>query len=240
MSIQSEIERISGEVGDQAELIGQIRSALVGKGAGDALMTIEPLSVTENGTYTAPSGTNGYDPVTVNVPQPSGSIPITENGTHDVAAYASADVNVPQPSGSITITENGTHNIAAYASANVNVSSAGGKNIQYSPNVSKLTNKTSYTETTASIVVEKTGTYKCTWLHYSYAASSSYYLTRLYVNGSAVGSTHACPAYNGTSGWVATESSIALTEGQTVTVRARTRSGSSYYTVAGMLVIEEL
>ena len=213
MSIQSEIERISGEVGDQAELIGQIRSALVGKGAGDALMTIEPLSVTENGTYTAPSGTNGYDPVTV---------------------------NVPQPSGSITITENGTHNIAAYASANVNVPSAGGKNIQYSPNVSKLTNKTSYTETTASIVVEKTGTYKCTWLHYSYAASSSYYLTRLYVNGSAVGSTHACPAYNGTSGWVATESSIALTEGQTVTVRARTRSGSSYYTVAGMLVIEEL
>ena len=213
MSIQSEIERISGEVGDQAELIGQIRSALVGKGAGDALMTIEPLSVTANGTYSAPSGTDGYAPVTVNVPQPSGSITITENGTHDVAAYASA---------------------------NVNVSSAGGKNIQYSPNVSKLTNKTSYTETTASIVVEKTGTYKCTWLHYSYAASSSYYLTRLYVNGSAVGSTHDCPAYNGTLGWVATESSIALTEGQTVTVRARTRSGSSYYTVAGMLVIEEL
>lgn len=213
MSIQSEIERISGEVGDQAGLIEQIRSALVGKSGGGGMAVIEPLSVTANGTYTAPNGTDGYDPVTV---------------------------NVPQPSGSITITENGTHNVAAYASANVNVPSAGGKNIQYSPNVSKLTNKTSYTETTASIVVEKTGTYKCTWLHYSYAASSSYYLTRLYVNGSAVGSTHACPAYNGTSGWAATESGIALTEGQTVTVRARTRSGSSYYTVAGMLVIEEL
>ena len=30
--------------------------------------TISPLSVTENGTYTAPSGTDGYSPVTVNVP----------------------------------------------------------------------------------------------------------------------------------------------------------------------------
>ena len=213
MSIQSEIERISREVGDQAELIGQIRSALVGKGAGDALMAIEPLSVTANGTYSAPSGTDGYDPVTVNVPQPSGSITITENGTHDVAAYASANVNVPT----------GT-----------------AKNIQYNTAVSKVTNKTSYTETSASITVEKSGNYKCSWIHYAAASSSSYYLTRLYIGNTAAGLTHACPAYNGTSGWVATESSIALTEGQTVTVRARTRSGSSYYTVAGMLVIEEL
>lgn len=30
---------------------------------------INPLSVTENGTYTAPSGVDGYSPVTVNVPQ---------------------------------------------------------------------------------------------------------------------------------------------------------------------------
>lgn len=29
---------------------------------------ITPLSVTENGTYTAPTGTDGYSPVTVNVP----------------------------------------------------------------------------------------------------------------------------------------------------------------------------
>lgn len=37
---------------------------------------IEPLSVTENGTYTPPDGVDGYNPVTVNV---AGSAPI-ENG----------------------------------------------------------------------------------------------------------------------------------------------------------------
>ena len=34
-------------------------------GGGEAV--IEPLSVTENGTYTAPPGVDGYSPVTVNV-----------------------------------------------------------------------------------------------------------------------------------------------------------------------------
>ena len=33
---------------------------------------IQPLSVTENGTYTAPAGVDGYSPVTVNVPSSGG------------------------------------------------------------------------------------------------------------------------------------------------------------------------
>lgn len=114
------------------------------------------------------------------------------------------------------------------------------KNIQVSNGVSKITNKTAYTATSASITVAKTGTYKCRWFHYSYASSSSYYLTRLYKGTTAIGSTHASPAYNGTSGWVAEESSISLNAGDVVTVYARTRSGNSYYTVAGLLVIEEI
>ena len=61
---------------------------------------IEPLAVTKNGTYTAPEGVDGYSPITVDVPVPegyivpSGELEVTENGTHDVAEYASVNVNV--------------------------------------------------------------------------------------------------------------------------------------------------
>lgn len=130
------------EVATQEELIQQIKTALQGKSAvGDAEPVIHPLEVTENGTYTAPDGVDGYSPVSVNVPVPDGYIVpsgtknITENGTHDAKAYESVNVNVPipdgyiQPSGELEVTENGTHDVTAYASVNVNVPTGGGEDV---------------------------------------------------------------------------------------------------------------
>lgn len=73
-----------------------------GGGTTPANPIIEPLSVTENGTYTAPNGVDGYSPIEVNVPipdgyiVPSGTLNITENGTYDVTEKASAVVSIPE------------------------------------------------------------------------------------------------------------------------------------------------
>ena len=68
---------------------------------------INSLSVTENGTYTAPSGVDGYSPITVNVsggitPTGTKQISITSNGTttEDVTNYASAEITVNVSGGS--------------------------------------------------------------------------------------------------------------------------------------------
>ena len=55
---------------------------------------------------------------------PSGSINIAENGSHDVTQYETAVVAVPEPSGSETVTANGTYDISDKASVVVNVGTA--------------------------------------------------------------------------------------------------------------------
>lgn len=62
---------------------------------GSSGATVEPLSVTSNGTYSAPAGT-AYSPVTVNVPTLSASaITLTENGVYSApTGYAYSPVTV--------------------------------------------------------------------------------------------------------------------------------------------------
>lgn len=100
-------EDLEAVLTEQEALIATLQDTLRGKaaGGGGAEAVIEPLSVTGNGTYTAPDGVDGYSPVTVNVPipdgyiVPSGTLEVTENGTKDVTAYASVSVNVPTGGG---------------------------------------------------------------------------------------------------------------------------------------------
>ena len=50
----------------------EMAAAITAISGGGSEPVIEALSVTSNGTYTAPDGVDGYSPVTVNVPQSGG------------------------------------------------------------------------------------------------------------------------------------------------------------------------
>lgn len=78
-----------------------LKKAEGGGGGGD--ITVESLSVSQNGTYTATTG-KAYSPVTVSVPQTTvSSLSVTENGTYTATegtAYSPVTVNVPSSGGS--------------------------------------------------------------------------------------------------------------------------------------------
>ena len=64
------VEDFESLLNEQEELIAELQDTLRGKATGGGEVVepiIEPLEVTENGTYTAPDGVDGYSPVTVNV-----------------------------------------------------------------------------------------------------------------------------------------------------------------------------
>ena len=104
-----------------------------GGGGGD--ITVESLSVSQNGTYTATTG-KAYSPVTVAVPQTTvSSLSVTENGTYTATAgtaYSPISVAVPQTTvTSLSVTENGTYTATegtAYSPVTVNVPTGGGSN----------------------------------------------------------------------------------------------------------------
>lgn len=122
---------ISEEITQQDSLIAQIKLALAGKAAdsgSEGLPTQEKtVPITANGTHEIlPDDGFTLSKVTanVNVPipegyiKPTGTLEITENGSHNVAAYESVDVDVPipdgyiVPSGTMNINENGSYDVA--------------------------------------------------------------------------------------------------------------------------------
>ena len=109
ITAQGGAEDLNEVLTEQEALINTLKETLQCKasGGGDtpANPIIEPLSVTENGTYAAPDGVDGYSPVSVNVPipegyiVPSGELEITENGEYDITDKASVIVAVEESGG---------------------------------------------------------------------------------------------------------------------------------------------
>ena len=112
-----------------------LQQKLAGGGGGD--VSVESLSVTENGTYTADEG-HAYSPVTVSVPNSytaldegkvvsngalvgQTSVTKTANGTYDTTLNDEVVVNVPgvTPTGNINITSTAQTDVSAYATAQV-------------------------------------------------------------------------------------------------------------------------
>ena len=60
----------------------EMAAAITAISGGGAEPVIEELSITANGTYTAPEGTDGYSPVVVNVPQDGGKILLDGTNAH--------------------------------------------------------------------------------------------------------------------------------------------------------------
>ena len=69
--IEQALEAISGVIvpANSGKVLAISNGKIVARSVQwDGAPVIETLSVTANGTYTAPSGVDGYSPVTVNVP----------------------------------------------------------------------------------------------------------------------------------------------------------------------------
>lgn len=92
-----------------------LKDRILNGGAGSEAI-IQSLSISANGTYTAPADIDGYNPITVNVPQKEPSIQslsITTNGTYTAPSgtdgYSPVVVDVQPNLENITITANGTY-----------------------------------------------------------------------------------------------------------------------------------
>lgn len=139
------------------------------------------------------------------------------------------------PSGTKSITANGTGiDVANYASVDVNVPTGSSKNIQTYIGYDEV-NTTSYTATDVSLTVAKTGTYKVSWIGWRSTGSGTSG-SQLYIGNTAYGSANT--TFTRSYGQNIVLNNVSLTQGQTITVRARAR-GSSYYMCVGNLIIEE-
>lgn len=91
----------AGQTANVKTAQSEVEHDIIVKAAEQKEAVLQEKTVTENGKVTPDEGYDGLSKVTVNVPipdgyiQPNGTLTVTENGTHNVAAFASVSVNVP-------------------------------------------------------------------------------------------------------------------------------------------------
>lgn len=198
-------------------LSGQIADMLEGSIAGSISLVspsanIESKTITENGTYTAPSGVDGYNPITVNVPSQQPVIEsksITENGTYNVPSgvdgFNPVVVNVPAPQPVIepkTITENGTYaapsGVNGYSPITVSVPSSVSKIVS---NVNKFKLGVAIVDGYEELV------FTCTDAYIDSVEALSYFSNSRIVEGIDTNTLKLCKAYDSAEqsnqiGWV--------------------------------------
>lgn len=159
-----------------------------------------------------------------------------QSTTYKVSDMAAAIGSIPSVSVSAkTITANGTYNAPsgqAYSPVTVNVPS---KAVQVSNKIAMVA-LTSYSTTTVSLTVAKTGVYTVRWCCYRSGASGTYG-SQLYIGNSAYGTAQTTWIGGGKTQEV-TLNNVSLTAGQTITVRARSNSTSTQIYVAGLVITE--
>ena len=141
-------------------------------GGGGGSATIESLSVTENGIYTASGSVDGYSPVTVNVSPNVDIKSVTQNGIYRASAdeldgYSVVTVEVPEPTPPVliekTITQNGVYdpeddNADGYSMIDVEVPNKGQINpFPTGASTIGLYNQNGITVTSSSIDNDGTG-----------------------------------------------------------------------------------
>lgn len=195
--------------------------------------TIEAVANGTAGTPTATKGTvsNHSISVTPSVTNTTGYITGgTKTGT---AVTVSASELV---SGSETKTANGTYDVTNLAQLVVSVSGSG-KAAQIASGVGRVASQT-YVSSNISLTVGKTGKYSVYWNGYR-SSTSGTSGSQLYIGTTAYGSANT--TFNGTYTNVQNVhlSGVSLTANQTITVYARSRSGSYYMYIMNLVIIEE-
>lgn len=141
-------------------------------------------------------------------------------------------------SGNLPITSNGNNiDVTEYATVSVNVSGGTSKNVQVEHGTKRIA-ATAYTDVGYEITVAKTGTYNAYWAGWR-SSTSGTNGAQLYVNGTASGNAVTTFDATWTNVQNGSRTSVSLTQGDKVTLRARSR-GTSYYMYIFFLSIEEV